>query len=413
MHGKDRMTITRNDFVVGDTVDRRYRLRRELGRGGMSTVFEATHIFTGRRVAVKVVAPGDRALRERLLREASVLGQTRHPSIVEVLDAGDDVAGRPFMAMELLEGRSLEGLLAARRTLAVPDVVDMAIELCDALGFVHERRFIHRDIKPGNVFLVPDASGGSRAKLIDFGIVAVPDEPGGGSKLTGSEQPGTPEYMSPEHLRDQRLDGRADLYSLAITMFECLTGEVPFTGSYGEVVEKIAQGFAAPSLRVMRPDVPVTLAEVIDRALAQDREARFPDAAALGLALRKVRETGAAPARSSAPVEQRRTYARAPYVTPVRLLRKDHEPVDGRSEDISEGGLFILADRAITAGEQVTLRFALPTSGMIAQVVGSIRWIRPARGGKAALGFEFSTLADEHRRSIAEYVRWLSPSTTR
>ena len=409
------MTISRTELVVGDTVDRRYVLRRELGQGGMGTVFEAAHLFTGRRVAIKVVRPKDASLRERLLREASVLGQARHPSIVEVLDAGDDVDGFPFMAMELLEGRSLEGLLAARRTLPVADVLDIAADLCGALAFAHERRFLHRDIKPGNIFLVHDASASmrraTRTKLIDFGIVAVPDGPGAGSKLTGaSEVPGTPEYMAPENLRGESLDARADLYALAVTMFECLSGEVPFPGSYGEVLTKIIKSGTPPSLRAARPDVPVALAEAIERAMAHDPGARFPDLLAFAAALRGIRGTEE-PQPAPAPVEQRRTYARAPYGTPVRLVRNGHDPVDGRSEDISEGGLFVLADRTVTVGEHAEVRFALPTTGTIARVAGLARWVRPARGGKAAVGFEFAELEDDIRQAIAEYVRWMSPDS--
>jgi serine/threonine-protein kinase len=417
---------------VGLLVGGRYRLCREIGAGGMGVVFEAIHRLTQRRVAIKLLRDGrNPLLRERLLREAATLGALRHPGIVDVYDAGDDADGAAFMVMELLAGRTLDGLLAARRSLAVAEVANIAAQLCEAVAFAHGSGVLHRDLKPSNVFLVsppgvpigagravesPDpgrsALAHAQAKLIDFGIVAIPVAPES-KKLTGDrELLGTPEYMAPEQLYGELTapDERADVYALGVTFFEALTGEVPFSGSYAEIVAKVIQATAPPSLRALRADVPAGFAAAIERALARDRRDRFPDVPALAAALRAAIGPSV-PAPSASPADQRRTYARAPYRTPVRLVRSDHSTLDGRSEDISEGGLMVVAPAGkTTAGETAELRFALPTTGTIARLHGVVRWVRPARSGLAAIGFEFADLPRAMCDEIAQYARWMVPA---
>lgn len=389
---------------IGDTIDHRYQLRRELAVGGMATVFEAKHVYTGRRVAIKLLHRRDALSKARLLREAVVLQGARHPHLVDVLDAGEAPEVGPYLVMELLEGRSLESLLATRKTLDFDAVVRLGVELCDALGFVHARGLIHRDIKPGNVFLVGEGPESAHAKLLDFGIVAVPS----GDKLTRESQvPGTPEYMAPEQVRDEPLDRRSDVYSLGVTLFECLTGTVPVSGTYTEVLLHLTQPGQAPSLTEACPGIPPTLAAAIERALARSAADRFADMSSFAQALGAVDPP---PARRDAPTvsSQRRAYPRAAYGTPVRLVRTGAEPVDGRSEDISEGGLLLLVERPITAGEVVQVRFASPVAGTIVTLPALVRWVRPSRVGKAAVGCSFTEVAPPLRREIAYYVQWMS-----
>ncbi|MEJ7730021.1 MAG: serine/threonine-protein kinase [Polyangiaceae bacterium] len=441
---------------VGTTIDHRYMLRREIAHGAMGRVFEARHLFTGRSVAIKLLHPGSsEPLRERLLREIRVLGAVRHPNIVEVLDAGT-IAGEPYLAMEMLEGRTLDGILTARRTLSVADTVHIGRQVCEALAFAHVCGFAHRDIKPSNVFVARTAYGEEVVKIVDFGIAALEDAPkaAGGSKLTQSgEVLGTPEYMAPEQLlAKDDIDARCDIYAVGVLLYECLTGQVPFTGNYPEVLLKVAQAAKAPSPRSIRPDLDPGLSAAIERALARAPSDRFPSVSAFARAF--VGACAMPPGRSllvgvpppvparpaagrrHAPVDpaaavaapdpvalaptpprprvqedpgaQRRRYARAPYVTPVRIVSGDQSTLDGRSEDISEGGMLVITPRPCNDGEKVHVRFASPTGGHIVVVLCISRWVRMARDGKGAVGLEFVELAQHVRVSIAEHVRLMS-----
>jgi serine/threonine protein kinase len=385
---------------IGTTIDHRYQLRRELAVGGMATVYEARHVYTGQRVAIKLLHNGDPTSKARLLREAAVFQGARHRALVDVLDAGEAPDTGPYLVMELLEGRSLETLLATRHTLGFDEVVRIGASLCDALAFVHARGMLHRDVKPGNVFLVGDEP--PQIKLIDFGIVAVPS----GDKLTRESQaPGTPEYMAPEHVRQEPLDGRSDVYSLGATLFECLTGTLPMTGTYTEILVQLAQPGEGPRVNTLRPEVPPALAAAVERAIARDATNRFPDMTTFAMALRQITDL---PSKRETPtIAQRRVFARAAYGTPVRLVRSDGSTLDGRSEDVSEGGLLLLAERSVIAGELVQVRFASPVAGTIVTMPALVRWVRPGRGGKAVLGCSFTDLNDALRQEIGRYVQWM------
>src|SRR6187401_3382100 len=164
---------------VGSLVDRRYRLKREIARGGAGAVFEAEHLYTNRPVAIKLLIGEYARLsesRQRLLLEAQALSAARHPGIVHALDAGETEDGTPYLVMELLEGRTLEGILAVRRRISVADAVYVGLQLCDALGAAHERGIVHRDVKPSNVFISRSESGREVTKVVDFGIARLPQQ---------------------------------------------------------------------------------------------------------------------------------------------------------------------------------------------------------------------------------------------
>ena len=230
----------RREWKVGDVVGDRYELRRELGQGAGGMVFEALHRFTHRSTAVKVVSPDvPRSLvaeqNARLIREARALAAVRHPGIVEVLDGGVLPDGSPFIVLEMLDGRTLEGLIAARGKLSREDAVAVGLQLCDSLDALHRAGVVHRDLKPGNVFVVRDRDGIERLKLLDFGIAQVKGTEQ--DKLTGiGALIGTPAYMSPEQLLAIDVDHRADVYALGVTLFECLTGRLPYEGNYQAVL---------------------------------------------------------------------------------------------------------------------------------------------------------------------------------
>jgi serine/threonine-protein kinase len=421
------------DTVVGETVDRRYTLRREIASGGMGIVFEARQAYTGRAVALKLLNrdhAGNARVAERLLREARALGAVRHPNVVEVLDAGVDPDGDVYIATEMLEGRTLEGILAARGALPVWDVVHIGRQLCSALASVHAREVIHRDVKPANVFLTRDEFGVEVAKLIDFGIASLRALDKGdvrGRLTVHGEALGTPEYMAPEQLLGRETDPRCDLYGVGVTLFEALTGQLPFEGGYREQLAGLAFRTEVPSVRARRPEVPEAVAAVIERALATDPARRFPDARAMEQALyesvgsqrRASTLLGsvarvappaidprpvAVPPPASVAVEQRRKFPRAPYIAPVRMVLANDAHLDGRAEDISAGGMLVIAAQSLPPGETVRVRFALPGSGTIVTVPATVRWVKSARAGRVALGLEFLEIDEAPRRAISLYV---------
>ncbi len=446
---------------VGEVVDRRYRLKREIARGGAGAVFEAEHLYTTRPVAIKLLIPEQlnaTETRQRLLLEARALTVARHPGIVLGLDAGETDEGIPYLVMELLEGRTLEGILAVRRRIGVADAVYLGMQLCDALAAAHERDILHRDIKPSNVFICRTEAGREVAKVFDFGIARLPNQD---QKITQQGAVlGTPEYMAPEQLlaRDD-VDARCDIYALGVSLYEALAGVVPFEGNFGEVLLKVSTQ-PMPSLMARVGQVPIELEQAIEKALARDPADRFATARAFAEALSRVptgdaqlssllgiRAAGVPPAlpmrsmqrgavppapakvpprpnssrlptpvpgsapTSGAPIPPplpdlpatRRRFARAPYVTPVRIFRPNGTLLDGRSEDISAGGLLVLAPQAFEQAERVTVRFALPITGKLLEVPATARWVKMARG-TGAFGLEFSALAPEYLTVIETFV---------
>ncbi len=279
------------EALVGETVDTRYELRRLIAHGGMGLVFEAAHRFTRRIVALKLLPDDLRAQKEargRLLREAHALTAVRHPGFVEVLDAGVCAANGPYVVLEMLEGRTLDGILAARRRLSIADAVQIGRQVCDALAHAHARGVVHRDLKPSNIFVARNEIGDETVKLIDLGVAAVAQEQlaDRDRKLTAAHEVlGTPEYMAPEQLWGRAIDARTDVYALGMTLYECLTGEVPYTGSYPDVLVQVSNASAPPSVRDRRGDVPPALAVVIENALEKDAAARFQSVMELSRAL--------------------------------------------------------------------------------------------------------------------------------
>jgi len=406
----------------------RYVRRREIARGGTGVILEAEHVVTGRKVALKELLPPhdqDPQHRARLLREARALTLARHPSIVDVLDAGVDDAGRPFLALEMLEGRPLDAVLTTRRVLPVDQVVALGTRLCDALTAVHGVGVLHRDIKPGNLFLVPDGEGHEHLKVVDFGIARVPGEDADGSvapapKLTAHNAIlGTPDYMAPEQMFDHaQVDERADVFAAAVCLYECLTGEVPYPSTYPQV---LGRPLAKPPLaNARRAEVPVPLAAAVASGMTPDLRRRPPTASAFRDALTAAWGDGAVPAlallggdaasrglEADRPTQQgpapERVHPRAPYVTPVRIRRADGTTLDGRSVDISEGGLLVMTDStSLDCGEDAAVKFSPPELAVV-EVPVKTRWVRDGRG-RRAVGLAFLALPEGARQAIARYV---------
>ena len=219
---------------IGQTVAGRYELKRLLGEGGMGAVYDAEHAVTRRHVAVKLLHDGsrwDRGSVERFLREAQIAAAIRHPGIIDVLDAGTDASGAPFLVFEMLEGYSVADLLDTQPRPPVALTLGIAREMLDALAAAHAQRIYHRDIKPENVFLATDGRGQTVVKLLDFGISKAAENVGLGrhTQTRTGVLMGTPAYMSPEQVRGQSdVDARSDVWSVGVMLYEMLAGELPF-----------------------------------------------------------------------------------------------------------------------------------------------------------------------------------------
>ncbi len=220
------------ELEPGFTLGGRYRIERKIGRGGMGTVYAAHHLALGRKVALKVIARQhvtDARQLERFRREARVASQLRHPNIVEVIDLGS-AQGQEYIAMEFLEGVDLCDAIQLAGNYEPTDTVPILDQVLQALEVAHDAGLVHRDLKPENIYLAQTPSGEIVVKLLDFGVVKVPDE-GGEAQLTRTGTVvGTPEYMAPEQATGGVIDGRADLYALGCIAHAMVCGRPPFVG---------------------------------------------------------------------------------------------------------------------------------------------------------------------------------------
>ncbi len=262
----------------------KYRLDRIIGEGGMGVVFEAVHLRLRQRVAIKMLQPhvlGDPEFVARFEREARAVATLESPNVAKVLDVDTSPEGLPFMVIEFLEGDDLADELERRGKLPTEEAVALVMEACVPIAQAHALGIVHRDLKPSNLFLA--TKGRERVlNLLDFGISKVTSD--AESKLTSTAL-GTPDYMSPEQIRQSSdVDARADIWSLGIILYELLTGVTPFTGHPSAVIAAITAD-PIPPPRSLREDIPGGLEKVILRALEKDPRNRFPDIRSLSIAL--------------------------------------------------------------------------------------------------------------------------------
>jgi serine/threonine-protein kinase len=264
----------------------RYLIKGRLGRGGMATVFRAHDPSIGRDVAIKFLHASlceDEDSRLRFLREARAAGGLSHPNIVIVHDVGE-IERRPYMAMELIDGAPLSEVLGKDKTLPVRDVVVLGLQLARALEYAHARGVVHRDIKPGNIMLLADRQ---TIKVADFGIAHLEDGTGEQRTVVGTVM-GTPQYMSPEQTRGEKVDGRSDLFSAGIVLYQMLAGERPFRGDSVVAIATRIANEEPPPLSQKRTEVPASLRRVVDRCLAKQPSQRYQTGKELAEALTKV-----------------------------------------------------------------------------------------------------------------------------
>ncbi|MBS1121483.1 MAG: hypothetical protein H6Q90_3711 [Deltaproteobacteria bacterium] len=270
---------------TGESLGGRYTLGALLGVGGMAAVYAAEH--HGREIAVKILhrrLARDPEIAARFVREARETAALGHPAFVRIHDAGTTADGCAYLEMDRLEGSELYRLRKTTGPLEIARVVQIAIEILDGLAVLHARGIVHRDLKTQNIWLVPTPEGGEQVKLLDLGFAKVVDQ----LQLTQKDHIlGTPFYISPEQYLDpSAVDGRADLFSLGIVMFEILTGDWPYAWkTKRDLLSKVMKGELERHPAARRRDVPAWLDEIVARALAHARDDRFASAAAMKQAL--------------------------------------------------------------------------------------------------------------------------------
>lgn len=282
--GRAAAALAETPVTEGQLLAGKYRVERVLGRGGFGVVVEATHVGLDERVAVKLLRAdllARAAVRTRFVREARLTAKLKSEHIARIHDVGTLQDGSIYLVMELLKGRDLHAVLQDKGTLGVVEAVSLVLQACEGLAAAHRAGIVHRDIKPGNLFLTERPDGSPLVKLLDFGIskqLEAADE----ALTSSSAFLGSPSYMSPEQLRAARdVDGRADIWSLGVVLYIALSGRLPFVA--GSVADLCIDVLTKPYPPLL--EVPDPVAQVIARCLEKDRTARFANLADLAHAL--------------------------------------------------------------------------------------------------------------------------------
>jgi non-specific serine/threonine protein kinase len=325
--------------VIGKTVGH-YEVLEKIGEGGIGEVYRAHDRKLGRDVALKVLSDvfsRDSDQRNRFQREARAAAALSHPNICTIFDMGT-TRRRPYVVMELLEGRTLAQTLAEVRPLDMETAVRLGIQLSSAIAVAHDRGIVHRDVKPANIFITRD----DRLKVVDFGLAKFTSEDSDSAAedtnlTTTGTMLGTVAYMSPEQARGEKVDPRTDIHAVGAVLYEMVTGRQAYVGKSKAVVFEAILNRDPPSPGGLNPDVPDGLEAIITKALAKDLRGRYQSAADLVTQLEQLRE-GTLPAKP--PAAKKSTRRARPSVAVLPFLNLSPDPTyehfcDGITEDLT------------------------------------------------------------------------------
>ena len=313
----------------GEIVAGRYKLHRLIGEGAMGEVWRAQDQTLRRLVAIKFLfvrgARDPGTMVEQFLREARIAASVQHRNVIHTVDFGTVDAHQPYMVMELLDGLSLADRMERDPPLSLQNFVQIVSLTLRGLGAVHDAGIVHRDLKPANIFLQNDVDG-TLPKILDFGISRSLESKERKSAVSTQQGMilGTPDYMSPEQARGEAdIDKRADIYSMGAILYEGLTGQLPFTANtIGELIAAIVTQ-TPPPIKQVRPEIPELLSDVVEQAMARNREERFIDARVMRNALmtaasRSLTEVGQVPVSVAPERQQQQQQRRSAGVTHAR-----------------------------------------------------------------------------------------------
>jgi DNA-binding response OmpR family regulator len=323
--------VTRSAIASGTVLADRYEFRRLLGEGGMSQVWEAVQLRTGRAVAVKLLRTSLNAqpeMRKRLLREARAASRVDHPNVVEIFDAFELADETPVLVMPLLRGRTLSEHLAQTGKLPLRQAASLFLPVVSAVGAAHARGVVHRDLKPDNIFVCDEGNGRTKITVLDFGIakLASGEESEGAALTATGAMVGTPGYMSPEQAAGERgVDQRADVWAIAAILYEILAGVRPVHGdNIGQMLKQLYTDGIRP-LASLVPELPPELTDLVDRMLSREKSDRPGDLQPLFVLLG---HHASSPARSFPPPAMLRDEPPSDVVSAVQLA---HAPTESAS----------------------------------------------------------------------------------
>lgn len=368
----------------------RYEILEEIGRGAMGVVFKGRDPLIGRAVAVKTITSGVAEsvdLLERFYREARAAGGLQHPNIVTIYEMAES-GGSPFIAMEYLEGESLEKLVARKAALPLATKVSYVIQTSRALDFAHRRGIIHRDVKPANIVVTGDGV----VKVVDFGIARIADT----SKTQTGAMLGTLAYMAPEQLRGQYADAQGDIWALGVVLYELLAYQRPFTGdNHAAVLLSILQN-EPPPIRQLVPECPVALESILSRALRKDHRERYSTMAAFLKDLEKIapsldREVSRAAAAKPAPLPSTRHTPAATQRIDMQALN-DAEKIRGSKPNPSAAGSLPQQQSPISSAPRASNGSPVPKAGAYSKADAPQAQSRSTPPGKTRSRFKAAAI---------------------